>query len=51
MYTIGDTWDFSSIVSIIPSGGVSIKTLTGVTLPWKTELNRSTSTVKDEIPG
>ena len=33
------------------TGGFSIKTLTGVTLSWKTELNRSISTIEDGIPG
>ena len=33
-----------------PSGGFSIETLTGATLLWKTELNRSISTMEDGIP-
>ena len=39
MDSIGDAWGFS------------VETLTGVTLSWKTELNRSISTVEDGIPG
>jgi len=31
MDVIGDTQGFSSIASITPSGGFSVKTLTGVT--------------------
>ena len=50
MLTIGDTWDLSGIVSIIPSGGFSVETLTGVTPSWKTKSNRSISTVEDRIP-
>jgi len=33
------------------SGGFSVETLTGVTLSWKTELNRSISAIEDRIPG
>jgi len=36
---------------IAPSRGFSVETLTGVTLSWKTELNRSISTVEDGISG
>ena len=50
MNSIGDAWDFSSKTSIIPSGGFSIETLTGVTLLWKTKLNRSISAMEDRIP-
>ena len=32
------------------SRGLSVETLTGVTPSWKTELNRSISTVEDRIP-
>jgi len=32
------------------SGGFSVETLTGVTLSWKTELNRSISVMEDGIP-
>ena len=35
---------------IAPSGGFSVETLTEVTLSWKTELNRSISTMEDRIP-
>ena len=38
MDSIGDAWGFS------------IETLTGVTLSWKTKLNRSISVVEDGIP-
>ena len=31
--------------------GFSVETLTGVTLSWKTELNRSISVIEDRIPG
>jgi len=33
------------------SGGFSVEILTGVTLLWKTELNRSISAIEDGIPG
>ena len=48
--SIGDTQGFSGKTPITPSGGFSVETLTGVTLLWKTELNRSISTVEDGIP-
>ena len=32
------------------SGGLSVETLTGATPSWKTELNRSISTMEDGIP-
>ena len=32
-------------------GGFSVETLTGVTLSWKTELNRSIPAMEDGIPG
>ena len=51
MESIGDARGFSSKTPIAPSGGFSVKTLTGVTLSWKTELNRSISTVEDRISG
>ena len=35
---------------IAPSGGFSVETLAGVTLSWKTELNRSISVMEDGIP-
>ena len=50
MDSIGDAWGFSSNTPITPSRGFSVETLTGVTLSWKTELDRSISTVKDRIP-
>jgi len=40
---------FSDIASVTLSGGFSVETLTGVTLPWKTELNRSISVMEDRI--
>jgi len=49
--SIGDAQGFSSEIPITLSGCFSIETLTGVTLSWKTELNRSISTVEDRIPG
>jgi len=51
MKSIGDAWGFSGQTPIIPSGGFSVETLTGVTLSWKTKLNRSIFTVEDRIPG
>jgi len=51
MLTIEDTQGFSSIALITPSRGFSIEILIGVTPSWKTELNRSISTIKDRIPG
>ena len=35
---------------ITPSGSFSVEILTGVTLLWKTELNRSIPTIEDGIP-
>ena len=49
MDSIGDTWSFSSKTPIILSRGFSIETLTGVTLSWKTKLNRSISAIEDGI--
>ena len=49
--SIGDAQSFSGKTSITLSRGFSIKTLTGVTLSWKTELNRSISAMEDGIPG
>ena len=46
-----DTWGFSSKASITPSRGFSIETLTGITLSWKTKLNRSISAMEDRISG
>ena len=51
MDIIGDTWSFSGKTSITLSGGFSVETLTGVTLSWKTKLNRSVSAMEDGIPG
>jgi len=51
MDSIGDAQGFSGKTSITLSRGFSIETLIGVTLLWKTELNRSISTVEDRIPG
>ena len=48
MDNIGDAQSFR--VSITPSRGFSIETLTEVTLLWKTELNRSISAMEDRIP-
>jgi len=50
MESIGDAWGFSGQTPITPSGGFSVKTLTGVTPSWKTKLNRSISAVEDGIP-
>jgi len=51
MECIGDAWGFIGKTPIIPSGGFSVETLTGVTPSWKTELNRSISAMEDRIPG
>ena len=51
MDIIGDAQSFSSKAPITPSSDFSIETLTVVTLSWKTQLNRSISTVEDRIPG
>ena len=51
MDSIGDTWDFSGKASITLSEGFSVETLTEVTLLWKTESNRSISTMEDRISG
>ena len=37
--------------SIEDAQGFSVETLIGVTLLWKTELNRSISAIEDRIPG
>ena len=50
MDNIEDTWGFSGKTSITPSRGFSVEILIGVTLSWKTELNRSISAVEDGIP-
>ena len=49
--SIGDAWGFSGKTLITLSRGFSVETLTGVTLLWKTELNRSIPAVEDGIPG
>ncbi len=49
MFTIGDTQSFSGRALIILSGGFSVEILIGVTPLWKTELNRSISTIEDGI--
>ena len=51
MESIGDAWSFSGNTPITPSRGFSVETLTGVTLSWKTELNRNISAMEDRIPG
>ena len=51
MDSIGDAQGFSGKTPITLSRGFSDEILTGVTLSWKTELNRSISAVKDGIPG
>ena len=51
MDIIGNAWGFSGKASIIPSRDFCVETLTGVTLSWKTELNRSISAMEDGIPG
>ena len=48
---IGDARGFSGKTPIAPSGGFSVETLTGATLSWKTELNRSISVMEDRISG
>jgi len=48
--TIRDAQDPSGIAPINPSRSFSVETLTGVTLSWKTELNRSISAMEDGIP-
>ena len=50
MNSIGNAWGFSGETPITLSGGLSVVTLTGVTLSWKTKLNRSISTMEDGIP-
>ena len=44
-----NTWGFSGKTPISLSGGFSVETLTGATLLWKTELNRSISAIEDGI--
>ena len=49
MESIGNTQGFSGNTPIILSRSFSVEILTGVTLSWKTELNRSISTMEDRI--
>jgi len=49
MDSIGDAQGFSGKASITPSRSFSVETLTGVTLSWKTELNKSISAIEDRI--
>ena len=51
MDSIRDAQSFSGKTPTTLSGGFSVETLTGVTLSWKTKLNRSIFTVEDGIPG
>jgi len=50
MDIIEDAQGFSGKAPITPSRGFSVETLTGVTLSWKTKLNKSISTMEDKIP-
>ena len=50
MDSIGDAQGFSGKTPITLSRDFSVETLAGVTLSWKTKLNRSISTVEDRIP-
>ena len=50
MSSIGDAQGLSDIAPITPSGDFNIKTLTGVTLSWKTKSNRSIFTMENRIP-
>ena len=49
--SLGNAWGLSSKTPITLSRGFSVETLTGVTLSWKTKLNRSISAVEYRIPG
>ena len=49
--SLGDAQGFSGKTPITPSGSFSIEILTGVTLSWRTELDRSIHTMEDRIPG
>ena len=49
MDSIGDAQGFSGKTPITLSRGFSVKILTGVTLPWKTKLNRNISVMKNRI--
>ena len=50
MDSIGNAWGFNGKTLITLSGGFSVETLIGVTLSWKTKLNRSISVMEDRIP-
>jgi len=50
MDSIGDAWGFSGKTPITLSRSFSVEILTGVTLSWKTKLNRSISAIEDGIP-
>jgi len=50
MESIEDARDFIGKTLITLSGGFSVETLTGVTLSWKTKLNRSIPAMEDGIP-
>ena len=51
MESIEDAWGFSSKTPITLSRGFSVETLTGVTLSWKTKLNRSIPAMEDRMSG
>ena len=51
MESIRDAWGFSGKTPITLSRGFSVEILIGVTLLWKTKLNRSIFAVEDRIPG
>ena len=51
MESIRDARSFSDKTPITLSRGFSVEILIGVTLLWKTKLNRSIFAVEDRIPG
>ena len=51
MESIRDAQGFSGKTPITLSRGFSVEILIGVTLLWKTKLNRSIFAVEDRIPG
>jgi len=51
MESIRDAQGLSSKTLITLSRSFNVKILTEVTPSWKTELNRSISTIEDRIPG
>jgi len=51
MESIGNAQGFIGKTPITLSRGFSVETLTGITLSWKTELNRSIPAMEDGIPG